>query len=89
MSVWNKLKIKLPNNRSNNLCLLIVQQNYHYGIPKMLFNFNIDSLLWNVEFLGPPAMYCLLEVFAVARDTLSPYFMKHSSWIKVGGLVLW
>ena len=32
---------------------------------------------------GAPAMYCLLEVVAVARKALAPQFVKHLDWIKV------
>ena len=32
---------------------------------------------------GPPAMYCLLEIVAVARKKLASQFVKHLDWIKV------
>ena len=32
---------------------------------------------------GPPAMYCLLEIVAVAREKLASQFVKHLDWIKV------
>ncbi len=32
---------------------------------------------------GAPAMYCLLEILAVAKDKLAPQFVKHIDWIKV------
>jgi len=31
---------------------------------------------------GAPAMYCLLEIVAVARQQLAPEFIKHVNWIK-------
>ena len=36
---------------------------------------------------GSPAMYCLLEVVAVARQQLAPQFIKHLDWIKVRNVV--
>lgn len=31
---------------------------------------------------GPPAMYCLLEMVAMATEKLTPEFVKQSAWIK-------
>jgi len=36
---------------------------------------------------GVPAMYCLLEIVAVAHEFFSPQFAKELDWIKVCFLV--
>ena len=36
-----------------------------------------------IGFTGQEAMYCLLEVVAMAPKQLAPHFIKHLDWLKV------
>ena len=41
-----------------------------------------------IGFVGQEAMYCLLEVVAMAPKQLAPHFVKHIDWLKVCCLLL-